>query len=132
VSVSEVKIGKQRPKYYDLNLLHLPPAGLVSIFHRITGVVMVLFMVPLTLAMLQMSLKSEAGFSVMIGLWQYPLVKIIVFGFAWAFIQHFFSGIRFLLIDMHYGVDKVSANRNSIVVFAVSLVATISLAVKLW
>ncbi len=28
---------KQRPKYYDLNLAHLPVPGLVSIFHRISG-----------------------------------------------------------------------------------------------
>jgi succinate dehydrogenase / fumarate reductase, cytochrome b subunit len=92
----------------------------------------VLFMVPLTLALLQMSLKSEAGFAATLALWNNPLVKIITLGFAWAFLQHFFSGIRFLLIDMHYGVDKASANRNSIVVFALSIISTLLLAVKVW
>ena len=28
---------KPRPKYYDLNLAHLPPPGLVSILHRVSG-----------------------------------------------------------------------------------------------
>ena len=28
---------KPRPKYYDLNLAHLPAAGLLSIFHRVSG-----------------------------------------------------------------------------------------------
>ena len=54
---------RQRPKYYDLNLLHLPMPGLVSILHRITGVVMFLFMIPAVLFVLQCTLGSEAGFN---------------------------------------------------------------------
>jgi succinate dehydrogenase / fumarate reductase, cytochrome b subunit len=129
---SDVKVGKVRPKYYDLNLANLPPTGLVSIFHRITGVAMVVFMIPLTLALLQMSLKSEAGFAATVALWNYWFVKVIVLGFALAFIQHFYSGIRFLLIDAHYGVDKQSANRNSLIVMALSVITTLLLAVKVW
>ena len=52
-----------RPKYYDLNLLNLPVPGLVSIFHRVTGVVMFLVLIPAVLYVVEITLGSEAGFN---------------------------------------------------------------------
>jgi succinate dehydrogenase / fumarate reductase cytochrome b subunit len=40
---------KTRPKYYDLNLAHLPPPGLVSILHRISGILLFFPILPLLL-----------------------------------------------------------------------------------
>ena len=42
---------KTRPKYYDLNLAHLPPPGLVSIFHRISGALLFFLAVHLWLVL---------------------------------------------------------------------------------
>ncbi|MFN7221186.1 MAG: succinate dehydrogenase, cytochrome b556 subunit, partial [Burkholderiales bacterium] len=69
---------KVRPKYYDLNLLHLPPPGLVSIFHRITGVAMFLFLIPLVLWIFQTTLTSESGFGTWRGYYANPMVKLII------------------------------------------------------
>ena len=40
---------KPRPKYYDLNLAHLPPPGLVSIFHRVSGALLFFPILPVAL-----------------------------------------------------------------------------------
>ena len=74
---------RQRPKYYDLNLLHLPMPGLVSIFHRITGVAMFLFLIPAVLFVLQCTLGTEDGFSKWKSVFSEPIVKLIVLGFVW-------------------------------------------------
>jgi succinate dehydrogenase / fumarate reductase, cytochrome b subunit len=124
---------KPRPKYYDLNLLNLPLPALVSIFHRITGIVMFLFLIPVTLYLLQGSLKSESGFN----FWKnvittFPLVKLILLGFVWAFMHHFFAGIRYLVLDLHIGIDKQSARTTSIAVFVAGFIATAAFGARIW
>jgi succinate dehydrogenase / fumarate reductase, cytochrome b subunit len=124
---------KVRPKYYDLNLLNLPLPALVSIFHRITGIVMFLFLIPVTLYLLQGTLKSESGFN----FWKnvitgFPIVKLILLGFVWAFMHHFFAGIRYLVLDLHIGNDLKSARATSVAVFIAGLIATIAFGARIW
>ena len=123
---------KVRPKYYDLNLFNLPLPALVSIFHRITGMVMFLFMIPLALYLLQATLKSESGFNFWSNVLNFPLVKLILLGFVWAFLHHFFAGLRYLLLDLHIGVTKAEARTSSIWVFALGAVATILFGARIW
>jgi succinate dehydrogenase / fumarate reductase cytochrome b subunit len=123
---------KNRPKYYDLNLLNLPMPGLVSIFHRITGVAMFLFLIPLVLFILQTTLSSEAGFAAWKGYFANPLVKLIVVGFVWAFMHHLFAGIRYLLLDLHIGIAKEPAQSSARVVLIAGLVATAVFAARIW
>jgi len=124
---------KARPKYYDLNLLNLPLPALVSIFHRITGVVMFLFLIPATLYLLQGSLKSESGFN----FWKnvlttFPLVKLIMLALVWAFVHHFYAGLRYLLLDLHVGTSKAAARTSSITVLILGVVTIAIIGVRLW
>ena len=123
---------KARPKYYDLNLLNLPLPAFVSIFHRITGMVMFLFMIPLSLYLLQATLKSESGFNFWSNVLNFPVAKLILLGFVWAFLHHFFAGLRYLLLDLHIGVDKAAARTSSIWVLILGVVATILFGVRIW
>ncbi len=123
---------KARPKYYDLNLLNLPMPGLVSIFHRITGVAMFLFLIPLTLIILQTTLQSEAGFAVWKGYFNNLVVKCILIGFVWAFMHHLFAGIRYLLLDLHIGINKAPAQVSAKVVLVAGLVATAIFTARIW
>jgi succinate dehydrogenase / fumarate reductase, cytochrome b subunit len=123
---------KNRPKYYDLNLLNLPIAGRVSIFHRVTGVVMFLFMIPLMLFLLQATLKSESGFNFWRNVINFPLVKLVLVGLIWSFMHHFFAGIRYLLLDLHIGVEKAPARTSAIWVFVLGAISTILIAVRIW
>jgi succinate dehydrogenase / fumarate reductase, cytochrome b subunit len=123
---------KVRPKYYDLNLLHLPPPGLVSIFHRITGAAMFLLLIPGLLFVLQTTLSGEAGYAWWRSLWAQPLVKLIAIGFVWAYVHHFVAGIRYLLLDVHVGVDKESAQMSAKVVLGLGLLLTALIAWRIW
>ena len=124
---------KVRPKYYDLNLLNLPLPALVSIFHRITGVTMFLFLIPVTLYLLQGSLKSESGFNFWKNvLTSFPLVKLIMLGFVWAFVHHFYAGLRYLLLDLHIGTAKAAARTSSIFVLVLGVVTTVIIGARIW
>ncbi len=133
MSATPKSVPKQRPKYYDLNLLNLPLAALVSIFHRITGVVMFLVLIPLSLYLLQGSLKSESGFN----FWKnvltaFPIIKLVMLGFVWAFVHHFYAGLRYLLLDLHIGIDKDSARKTSVAVLILGAITTILIGARLW
>lgn len=123
---------RQRPKYYDLNLLHLPIPGLVSIFHRITGVVMFLFLIPAVLYLLQTTLGSADGFEYWQSIFTLPIVKLIVLGFVWSYLHHLFAGIRYLLLDIHIGTSLESARASAKIVLVLGLIATVLVGVRLW
>ncbi len=121
-----------RPKYVDVNMLHLPIPGLVSIFHRVTGVAMFLFLIPAVLFVLQCTVGSEAGFNRWKSFFSEPLVKIVFLGFVWAYMHHFFAGIRYLLLDMHIGIALAPARLSAKIVMVMGLLATILMGVRIW
>jgi succinate dehydrogenase / fumarate reductase cytochrome b subunit len=42
-------------------------------------------------------------------------------------VHHFCAGIRFLLLDLHVGIEKEAARKSAAVVFAVSIPLTLVL-----
>jgi succinate dehydrogenase / fumarate reductase cytochrome b subunit len=125
-------VPKPRPKYYDLNLAHLPAPGLVSIFHRISGALLFLPVIPLLLYLMQATLGSEAGWLQWRRILSEPVVKVILLGFVWLYVHHFFAGIRYLLLDLHVGVAKEPAQASAKWVFALGAVATLLIGWRLW
>jgi succinate dehydrogenase / fumarate reductase cytochrome b subunit len=123
---------KQRPKYYDLNLAHLPAPGLVSIFHRISGAVLFLPVIPVLLYLLQSTLGSEAGWLRWKAFFADPAVKVVALAFAWLYVHHFLAGIRYLLLDMHVGVAKAPARASAKLVFAAGALVTLAIAWRVW
>ena len=123
---------KPRPKYYDLSLAHLPPPGLVSIFHRISGILLFFPIVPALLWMLQGVTGSEEGFARWRDLFREPAMKLAVIAVAWAYAHHFWAGLRFLLLDMHYFVMKPPARMTAYVVFALGALSALVVAWRVW
>ncbi|MBI3526356.1 MAG: succinate dehydrogenase, cytochrome b556 subunit [Betaproteobacteria bacterium] len=124
-------ITSQRPKYLDLFRIRLPLPGLVSILHRISGTVLFVFAWAL-LYLLQESLQSpesHAHFAALTGHW---LVKLFLIGMLWAFLHHFFAGLRFLLLDVHVASDLGATRAMSWAVLIVSLLLTAILGMRLW
>jgi succinate dehydrogenase / fumarate reductase cytochrome b subunit len=126
---------KPRPKYLSLQAIlfeiRLPLAGWVSILHRVSGVLLFAAGVWL-LFMLDRSLSSPAGFDAVLRYTGFPLVKLSLLLLVWAYCHHLCAGIRFLLLDLHKGIDKASARRSSILVLIVSLLLTAFFGAKLW
>lgn len=130
--MAEMSINKKRPKNLDLKTIRLPLPGILSILHRVSGAGLFL-MLPLLLWIFQSSLASPEGFAAVKAVLANPLVKLILLGLIWAYCHHFCAGIRYLLLDLHKGLDLESARFSSKIVFAVSLAATVVLgAVLLW
>ena len=107
----------------------LPPAGLISILHRISGAMMFLLL-PLVLYLLDRSLTSVGTFAAFKGFVSLVVVKIAILGLIWAYLHHFFAGIRHLFMDLHIGLEKVSGNQSALAVFAISLVLWVAFALK--
>ncbi|HZP89282.1 MAG TPA: succinate dehydrogenase, cytochrome b556 subunit [Burkholderiales bacterium] len=122
---------KTRPKYLDLAKIRLPLPGLVSILHRISGFGLFLFL-PFLLYLLQSSLASPDSYIRYRGTIEQPFVKVILIGLLWAYVHHFLAGIRFLALDLHYGIDLPQARNTSRMVLTVSLVLTLILGAFLW
>jgi succinate dehydrogenase / fumarate reductase, cytochrome b subunit len=99
---------KKRPVYLNLFRIRLPVGGVASIIHRITGVFLVLLL-PAAVYLLALSLESLAGFHKAISLLASVPGRIVVLVSVWLFAQHFFSGIRHLLLDIDIGVEKGAA-----------------------
>ena len=116
---------KPRPKYYDLNLAHLPPPGLVSIFHRISGLLLFFPILPFVLYVLQATLASEQGYSHWREFFARGPVKLVLLGAFWLYAHHFWAGIRYLLLDVHIGIDKAPARASAVAVLVLGLVTTL-------
>ena len=122
----------RRPKYYDLNLAHLPPPGIVSIFHRVSGALLFFPILPALLYLLQATLGTEEGYLRWRQFFGQPMVKLIALGFIWLYAHHFFAGLRYLLLDVHIGVDKAPARSSAGAVLVLGVVATLLIGWRLW
>ncbi|MDO4998142.1 MAG: succinate dehydrogenase, cytochrome b556 subunit [Neisseria sp.] len=122
---------KKRPVFLELNNIRLPIPGIVSILHRISGVVLFL-MLPVLLALLAGSLSDGEAFASYQAVADNVLVKLILIGLLWAFLHHLFAGIRFLLLDAHKGLELQTARNTAKVVFVAALVSTVILGALLW
>jgi len=121
-----------RPVYLDLPRIRLPLPGIVSFLHRVSGALLFLVGIPLLLAGVGMSLASPESFAQLRGAFAHPLAKLTLLALAWAYLHHFCAGIRFLLLDMHRGIELPGARRSSVVVLVVSLALTAVVGARLW
>ncbi len=122
-----------RPKNLDLRTIRLPLPGIVSILHRISGALLFLVGIPLMLSMLQLSLQSEESFEmVRHTVSSGHLDRLALLFLIWSFMHHFFAGIRFLLLDIHKGVQLERARVSSMWVMVASIVLTILAGAILW
>lgn len=123
---------KPRPKYYDLNLAHLPPPGLVSIFHRASGAALFFPILPILLYLLHVTLASEAGYAHWREFFGRPLVKLLVIGATWLYAHHFFAGLRYLVLDLHLAAGREPARRTAIAVLVLGAITTLLVAWRIW
>jgi len=134
-SMAEV-IKKPRPEYRNIGIgqiikYRLPLAGLISIAHRISGAIL-FFLLPFALYLFEQSLTSEITFDTLKGIASNIIVKLFILALSWAFLFHFCAGIRHLIMDTHYAVTKEGGRNTAVVVFTVSTLLTLAVALKLF
>jgi len=126
----------ERPLHRNIHITQIiryrmPMAALASILHRISGVGLFLCL-PLLLYLFKESVLSERSFSSFQAITANPIVKIVLLGVIWAYLQHFCSGIRHLFMDALWGMSKDEGRRTAVAVFAVSLPLTFVFGLKLF
>lgn len=121
----------KRPKHLDLLRISLPLPAKVSILHRVSGALLFLAL-PVLIYQLDQSLDSADGFAAAAAFFANPLAKLVVLALVWSYAHHFCAGIRYLLLDLHVGLDRIPANRSAMIVMVASLVLTALVGVQLW
>jgi len=129
-------VKKAKPVYRNIGLAQLikyrlPWAGKVSILHRISGAALFLLL-PFILYLFDQSLASELSFMKFQQFTDLILVKLICLSLIWSFLHHFCAGIRYLLLDLEIGVEKIEAQKSAIIVLTVSLALTALVGAKLF
>ena len=116
----------------------LPPAGWVSILHRVSGGLMFVLL-PLIVWLLDVSLGSEVtyerfsnAFIAGIGFVPAFLLKLVVLALIWAYLFHAIAGLRHLWMDATHSVSKSQGRSSAIVTVALSTVLTVLLGAKLF
>jgi len=122
---------KNRPKNLNLLTIRLPINALVSILHRATGCVLFLVL-PLILITLQLSLRSAAHYQTIVNVMHSPLTKLVLIALVWAFLHHFFAGLRHLAMDVHWMTTLMKARYTSKIVLILGVLATLIFAIALW
>ncbi len=121
---------KKRPVYLNLLKIRLPAGGMVSILHRITGVLLAALL-PVSVYLLQRSLRSETGFEQLSALASTPVARLGSLIVLWVFSHHFFAGVRHLLMDLDIGLGRASGRAGAWLVFAAGAAPVLYAAVRL-
>ena len=98
---------KQRRQFRNIHITQivayrLPLAGMVSILHRVSGVLLFLLM-PFIIWMFDASVTSEISFDVFrsafaagVGFIPGWFLKLVALGLIWAYLHHLIAGVRHL------------------------------------
>ncbi|MGS0754266.1 succinate dehydrogenase, cytochrome b556 subunit [Roseateles sp. GG27B] len=132
---------KQRPgpmRLIDAAQYRLPVAGVVSILHRISGLLMFVLL-PFIIWMFDASVTSEISydgftnaFVAGIGIAPAWFIKLVTLGLIWSFLHHFVSGVRHLWMDATHSVTKEQGKNSAIITLVLSLLLTVMLGAKLF
>ena len=106
-----------RPVNLYLPGIRLPVGGVVSILHRVTGLLLVLSL-PLALYALDQSLTGPEGFARVIQACQTPPARGALFLLVWAISHHLLAGVRHLLLDIDIGIARDASRRGAWLVLA--------------
>jgi succinate dehydrogenase / fumarate reductase cytochrome b subunit len=122
----------------DLPTYRLPPAGWVSILHRVSGALMFLLL-PFIIWMFDMSVSSEISFAKFkyafnVGLGFVPgwFMKLVALALIWAYLHHLIAGIRHLYMDVQHAVSKEFGRSSALVTLGLSIALTLVLGAKLF
>ena len=120
-----------RPLSPHMTIYRWPVTMMTSITHRITGVGLAMGAVVLAWWLVSISNGPE-GWQSFHAVSDTPVGLLVLFGLTWSLLYHFLSGVRHLAWDLGYGFDKRVAERNSVIIFALSIIAALAVFAAAW
>ncbi len=122
----------------DAMQYRLPLAGVVSILHRVSGLLMFMLL-PFIVWLFDVSLTSEisyerftSAFVAGIGFLPGWFIKLVALALIWSYLHHFIAGVRHLWMDMTHSVTKEQGRSSAVVTLVGSVVLTVALGAKLF
>lgn len=135
--ISKVRPGENM-RLIEALQYRLPVAGMVSILHRASGVLM-FFLLPFIVWLFDTSVTSEisydrfaSAFTAGLGFVPGVIVKLVVLALIWGYLHHAIAGLRHLWMDATHAVTKEFGRSSAIVTLVLSLGLTVLLGAKLF
>ena len=114
----------KRPLSPHIQIYRWHVSSLVSISHRITGIINI---IAITLICLWVSLIfiSENNYEMINSLLSSKIGKFIILGLTWSFSFQILSEIRHLIMDLGYGFELKTSKITGLLVIFGSLILTV-------
>lgn len=123
-NVSSVSVKEQRPLSPHLQIYKPQISSVMSILHRITGIVLTIGTIPLVLWLWAVA-YDNAMFSSLRGFFGAWYGMVMMVGWSAAFYYHLANGVRHMYWDLGKGFTIKSVDVSGLVTFAFVAVATI-------
>ena len=120
-----------RPVFLNLFAIRFPLVAVVSILHRVSGVVLFVGSVYL-LWLLWLSLDSKENFEFLRSILTQPIHSVALWLILSLLGYHVIAGIRHLLLDLHVGDSLKAGQMGAIFVLVCSVVLSIAIGVWFW
>lgn len=125
-------MNKKRPVNLDILTISQPVTAIVSILHRVTGIILFVGLAFLFYAF-DLSLESQEGFDQVVNALQTSfLVKFVIWGVVSALMYHFVAGVKHLFMDMGYFEELESGRNAAIANIVIAAVLIVLAGVWIW
>ena len=116
----------------------LPVAGVVSILHRASGLLMFVLL-PFIVWLFDTSISSEISYETFVAAFVVGLgfvpgwgVKVVVLALIWALAHHLIAGLRHVWMDATHSVSKAQGRSSAVVTLVASVLLTLALGARLF
>lgn len=123
---------KRGPKYLNLLRIREPLPAIVSVLHRISGILLFFPGIPLMLTALQTALSSPESLAQLQSSLTHPFIKLLLLLIIWFYLHHLCAGVRHLALDLHLGLPLPQARFSSKLALFSGIILTVLIGVWLW
>jgi succinate dehydrogenase / fumarate reductase cytochrome b subunit len=117
---------KNNYNYLNLLEIKLPIPGIVSIAHRVSGVLMFIA-IPFVAYLLEQSVSGPQSYQEVSALLAHPAIKLGLIIIGWSLVHHLYAGVRYLLIDADIGVELYTARLTAKLVMMATVISTLGM-----
>ena len=113
-----------KPVYINLFKIQLPISALLSISHRVSGMLIFFMVLPFSAYLFNILLASQDSFALFIESYNSSIfLRTFVLFNVLIFEYHVISGVRHMLMDFHIVSETLSASSNSALTALVTFAA---------
>ena len=120
----------KRPININLFKINLPLSAMLSISHRISGILIFFVVLPVTAIVLSFLYDSQDSYNNIVNFYLSNwIIKLFLISLVLIFQYHIFTGVRHMMMDFHLLEESLSSSFRSAVItlflFLLNAVATV-------